>query len=62
MDDDFTILAAAVPDSIPAEPAAVTLPFPPPAERRAGDETILLRGYDDPGEYFQPRLRGNDAA
>ena len=60
MDDDFTILAVPVPDPLPAdEPAA---PPPPLVSDDRSEGTILLRGYDNPGEYFQPRLRANDAA
>ena len=65
MDDDYTILAAPVPDPPPgpvAEDAAGgdVLPFAPPA--RDEPAALLLRGYDSPGDYFQPRLRSNDAA
>ena len=65
-DDDFTILAAPVPDPAvtptdAAGPDAPILPFAPP-EGPAKSAPLLLLGYDSPGDEFQPRLRSSNAA
>ena len=69
-DDDFTILAVPVPDPVAAPPTASDasdtpiLPFAPPVtpEHPSKAAPFFLRGYDSPGDEFQPRLRSNSAA